>query len=150
VAEQLKRKENNTTHTQQHGRQQHWQQQKQRHSGLRLTPGSARMSSRLEVGTDSCRPLRRLQVRRRRRRSTADGDRSVVATTAATAPSSDATENDRRRPSSGDSDAPSCSSRPYASTARRSLNSFSPLTYYRGNGSLRCTMPEVITPLASR
>jgi len=35
---------------------------------------------------------RRLQARRRRRRSTAGGDRSVLATTVATAPSSDATE----------------------------------------------------------
>ena len=34
---------------------------------------------------------RRLEARRQRRRSTAGGDRSVLATTAATAPSSDAT-----------------------------------------------------------
>ena len=86
---------------------------------------------------------RRLQARRRRRRSTAGGVRSILATTAATAPSSDATElqNGRRRPSYGDSDAPRCSSRTDASTARRSLISFASLTDggHRGHRRQRLT-----------
>ena len=54
------------------------------------------MSQRLAVdpGISATRDVfgRRLQARQRRRRSTAGGDPSVLATTAATAPSSDATE----------------------------------------------------------